>query len=67
MAEWNYWNRCPGCGMVISGDAEYCPNCGEPWTIECPSCGEKWRFWRARKFCPYCGTRVETSGLSKRK
>jgi len=61
------WNRCPGCGIVTGGAADYCPNCGEPWTLECQSCGKKWRFWHGYKFCPDCGTRVETSELSKRK
>jgi len=24
------WNKCPGCGITISGVADYCPNCGAP-------------------------------------
>jgi len=33
------WNKCLGCGVTISSSADYCPNCGEPWTVECPNCG----------------------------
>lgn len=22
------WNKCPGCGVTISGIPDYCPNCG---------------------------------------
>lgn len=59
------WNKCPGCGITVSGSADYCPNCGEPWTIECKNCGKTWRFWENYKFCPNCGAQVEKRGVIK--
>jgi rRNA maturation endonuclease Nob1 len=55
------WNKCPGCGSTASGNAAFCPNCGEPWTIRCPNCGLTGRFWKFRKFCAACGARIEWS------
>ncbi len=59
------WNKCPGCLTTSGGSPDYCPNCGEPWTIKCPQCGLTWRFWENHKFCPNCGARVESRGVSK--
>ena len=53
------WNKCPGCGATICSVADYCPNCGESWTVKCPQCASSWRFWKAQRFCPTCGTAVE--------
>jgi predicted amidophosphoribosyltransferase len=61
------WNKCPGCGITISGVADYCPNCGEPWTIQCPNCGITWRFWEYAKFCPNCGAPTERHGVTRGK
>lgn len=61
------WNKCPSCGITSSSVPYYCPNCGEPWTIECPNCGRTWRFWEANKFCPNCGAPAEKHGLTKGK
>ncbi|MFC1937291.1 zinc ribbon domain-containing protein [Chloroflexota bacterium] len=61
------WNKCPGCGIIISGAFDYCPNCGEPWTIKCPNCGISQRFWEFHKFCPNCGARIEWRGVIKAK
>jgi predicted amidophosphoribosyltransferase len=47
--------------------ADYCPNCGEPWTIECANCGLRWRFWKNYKFCPSCGTLAEKPGVGGKK
>jgi len=58
------WNKCPGCGITISG-SDYCPNCGEPWTIRCPNCGLTQRFWKLDKFCPSCGVRIEWRGVAR--
>ena len=59
------WNKCPGCGITISSLPDYCPNCGEPWTIECTNCGKTWRFWEYAKFCPNCGTPLKKHGVTK--
>ena len=59
------WNKCPGCLATADGRPDYCPNCGEPWTIKCSRCGMTWRFWQANKFCPNCGARVERLGVRK--
>ena len=59
------WNKCPGCGISGSSFADYCPNCGEPWTIECQNCGKTWRFWEDYRFCPNCGVQVEKRGVSR--
>ena len=56
------WNKCPGCGVTISGVPDYCPNCGEPWVVKCSRCGASWRFWKFYKFCPDCGAVVEKLG-----
>ena len=61
------WNKCPGCGITINSVAQYCPNCGEPWTVKCSECGTSWRFWKFHKFCPSCGTAVERRGIAKGK
>jgi hypothetical protein len=61
------WNKCPGCGGTISGDADFCPDCGEPWTVKCANCGIIQRFWKMRKFCQVCGTRMELLGVVKSK
>jgi hypothetical protein len=59
------WNKCPGCGTTASGNAAFCPNCGEPWVVKCPNCGASGRFWKFRKFCSSCGTRMEWHGVVK--
>jgi len=59
------WNKCPKCLTTIEGGTDFCPNCGEPWTIRCQYCDLTWRFWEDRKFCPDCGTKVEKPGVSK--
>ena len=59
------WNKCPGCGGTISSDDDFCPDCGEPWTIKCPGCGEILRFWKVRKFCHKCGARMELQSVAK--
>jgi predicted amidophosphoribosyltransferase len=56
------WNKCPACGTTTSSLCSYCPQCGEPWTIECAGCGRSWRFWEQHSFCPHCGTPVEKRG-----
>ena len=61
------WNKCPGCGITISGAPDYCPNCAEPWTIECPNCGITWRFWEFPKFCPNCGAPAQRRGVTRGK
>jgi len=61
------WNKCPGCEATISSVADYCPNCGEPWTIKCPECNRTWRFWISHKFCPNCGAKVEKRGVTRGK
>jgi predicted amidophosphoribosyltransferase len=61
------WNKCPGCGVTISGVPAYCPNCGEPWNVKCPGCGETRRFWAANKFCSSCGAPVGERGLTTSK
>jgi predicted amidophosphoribosyltransferase len=50
--------KCPKCQAATSGDADFCPHCGTPWTIVCPKCGGTWRFFYQYKFCPSCGERV---------
>ena len=59
------WNKCPGCGITIGGDSDYCPNCGEPWTIKCSGCGLPQRFWKFHKFCPRCGMRLDWRGVAE--
>ena len=59
------WNKCPACLMTTRGGPDYCPNCGEPWTIKCSQCGLTWRFWESHKFCPNCGASVERRGISR--
>ncbi len=59
------WNKCPGCGITISRDHDFCPNCGEPWTIQCPNCGATWRFWGFYKFCDKCGVTAKKHGLER--
>ncbi|MBN1191316.1 MAG: zinc ribbon domain-containing protein [Dehalococcoidales bacterium] len=59
------WNKCPGCSTIITGGNDFCPNCGEPWTIKCPQCGLKWRFWENRNYCPVCGAPIERKGSPK--
>ena len=54
--------KCPKCGKTV-GSTDYCPNCGDPLTIECPNCGTTWRFWEGPKFCPNCGAKVEKMGV----
>jgi len=61
------WNKCPGCGITISGAPDYCPNCAEPWTTQCPNCGITWRFWESHKFCPDCGAPAEKLGITRGK
>lgn len=52
--------RCPGCKKATWGDMKHCPNCGHALVIECSSCGASWRYLYDYKFCPTCGTKVET-------
>jgi membrane protease subunit (stomatin/prohibitin family) len=59
------WNKCPGCGITTNSSDDYCPYCGEPWTIQCPNCGMTWRFWRDFRFCPSCGKSVEKQGVNR--
>jgi membrane protease subunit (stomatin/prohibitin family) len=61
------WNKCPGCGITVSGVPDYCPNCGELWTIECSNCGITWRFWENYKFCPNCGAPAGKHGVTRGK
>ena len=57
--------KCPKCG-VTTGSNDYCPECGEPLTIECPKCGTTWRFWENIKYCPNCGSKAEKRGVEKK-
>ena len=50
--------KCPKCQAATSGDSDFCPHCGTPWTIRCPKCGGTWRFFYQYRFCPTCGERV---------
>lgn len=59
------WNKCPGCLTTTRGGLDYCPACGEPWTIKCSQCGLTWRFWEGYKFCPSCGAGAERRGISR--
>jgi predicted amidophosphoribosyltransferase len=58
------WNKCPSCGITTNSVSCYCPNCGEPWTIECVKCSRTWRFWESNRFCPYCGAPAEKHGVA---
>jgi len=53
------WNKCPKCGATTNGWDCFCPDCGEPLTIECPKCGYEWRYYLAHKFCPKCGVEIK--------
>ena len=47
---------CPKCGLASWGDLDYCPECGQPWTIVCEDCGGFWRYYLEYAFCPACGS-----------
>ncbi len=53
--------KCRNCGSMVSEDAKFCPQCGEPVmdkkNFACPSCGKP--VEEGSKFCPSCGSKIE--------
>jgi tetratricopeptide (TPR) repeat protein len=48
--------KCPGCGLVVTGDEVKCPRCDLPFetaSFDCPICGEEVEF--SSRSCPKCG------------
>lgn len=52
--------RCPRCGAVTWGQLQYCKECGMYLNIECTGCDAYWRYYYDYKYCPSCGTKVES-------
>jgi membrane protease subunit (stomatin/prohibitin family) len=57
--------KCPECGKMVPGDAQFCPYCGhkfeEKRMKKCVSCGRD--IPEDAMFCPYCGARQEPEKL----
>lgn len=51
--------QCPSCGAELQGNAKFCPECGNPVTVEhkCPNCGTDYQ--EGQKFCLECGTSLQ--------
>lgn len=49
---------CAKCGATVSGNAKFCPECGEKMPVAkfCPECGAK--VGDGAKFCPECGKKL---------
>jgi hypothetical protein len=50
---------CPNCGARVSGEAKFCPECGQALTanLTCPNCGHE--SPAGTKFCAECGNKLE--------
>ena len=61
---WESGTDCPNCGTAVSGDAAYCPSCGEnveslgtdDHGIPCPECDAI--VAEGSRYCRACGTKV---------
>ncbi len=51
--------KCPACQFENRHGVSFCEECGAELVIVCPECGGK--IPGARKFCGYCGHRLEKS------
>jgi len=53
--------KCPECEILVWGNFQFCPNCGECMIVQCDSCGIRWRVQRGFHFCPRCGDEYEVA------
>ena len=54
--------KCKGCGLVVDGHKNFCPQCGaklekKPTSIKCSGCNEL--FDGEEGFCGHCGKKRE--------
>ena len=45
---------CTGCGYELTGEENYCPDCGEEVRPDCPECEHE--LTGTENYCPECGT-----------
>ncbi|NPA74692.1 MAG: SPFH domain-containing protein [Euryarchaeota archaeon] len=57
--------KCPECGKMVPGDAQFCPYCGHKFVEKkmkkCVSCGRD--IPEDAMFCPYCGAKQEPAKM----
>ncbi|MGQ0733927.1 MAG: zinc ribbon domain-containing protein [Acidobacteriota bacterium] len=48
---------CPGCGLAVRPDFNFCPRCNLRLTASCPRCGRG--LQPGAQFCVQCGTKLQ--------